>query len=104
MRIEASFPSVARIRGFCSSRALALVGRNVAVAGGIVIEKALLLRGILFSGTTFPVVVPVPPVPPVTLTAVPCGAQSRVSVQDSGRLQEPSHRQVLRVSLYPDLR
>ena len=75
MRIEASFPSVALIRGFCSSRVLVLVARNCAVVGGIVREKDALLRGSLFKGKEVPVDVPVPPVPPVVVTAVPCGGK-----------------------------
>src|ERR1051326_7801148 len=105
MRIDASFPSVALMRGFCRSRVFELVARNCATVGGIVSEKLFPFKVLrLFSAVEVLVVVVVDVVPvgvepvvvdvdvlfplltfgPVKLTEVPCG----------GRI--PSWRNVLR--------
>src|ERR1051325_5684340 len=94
MRMEASFPSVARMRGFCNSRMLELVARNCATVGGMVSEKLFPFRVFrLFNGVEVVVVVlddvvPVDVLPvvvvvvvlfplltfgPVKLSDVPCG-------------------------------
>ena len=71
--MDASFPSVARTRGFWSSLVFELVARNCATVGGIVIEKfepVSVLRVFTLTDVPVDVVVVAAPVDPVVVVPV----------------------------------